>query len=38
MIFSPQIKAKPVLTTIYIVEETSFGFPQKQAPEPAVFL
>jgi hypothetical protein len=29
-IFSPQIKANPVLNTLYIVGKTVFGFPKKQ--------
>jgi hypothetical protein len=29
-IFSPQIKAKPVLNTLYIVGETAFGFPKNK--------
>jgi hypothetical protein len=36
-IFSPQIKAKPVLNTLYIVGKTAFGFLEKQTPEPRRF-
>jgi hypothetical protein len=36
-IFSPQIKANPVLNTLYIVGKTVFGFPKKQTSEPGGF-